>query len=207
MKLKLPRRLLLRIVGSIVGAYLLAMGITWALHDRLAEYEARTVLERVLDDVQGQIEDSVNGRLVRKAMIVREWLPGLSDWSAKTMQALAEELRVDEICVADATGVFVASTCAEDVGVSCQQLGGQVLDFLCLLDDKTEFAQKLQPNSRNGTLCKYVGVWRPEGGFAQVGWYLPTMRRGIRSRIVIRTSIVRWRNARSADLAFSWSRN
>ena len=92
MKLELPRRILGRITLSIAGTFFAAMAIMWTLQDYLSEKEAHRVLERVLDDVQGQIEEDVNKRLLLKAMRVRDELQDLPDLSVASMRALAEEL-------------------------------------------------------------------------------------------------------------------
>lgn len=184
MKLELPRRILGRITLSIAGTFFAAMAIMWTLQDYLSEKEAHRVLERVLDDVQGQIEEDVNKRLILKAMRARDALATLPDLSVETMRALAEELRVDEVCLADKNGTFVASSRAVDLGKNCAALGGQAAEFMRLLKDETEYAQPLLPNSIDGEERKYVGVWRPEGGFVQVGCLVPTLRRAVFSVLV-----------------------
>lgn len=182
--MKLPRRLLLRIVGSIAVVYVMAMALTWLFHGVLAEREAVAVMTRVLDDVQGQIEADVNRRFILKAMQVREELPDLADLSVASLKALAESVRVDEICVVDADGRFTASTGEFELGKTCEELGEQAAEFLCLLDRETEFAQPLRPRSSDGVAYKYVGVWRPQGGFIQIGCSVDTLRRSAMSTVV-----------------------
>lgn len=184
MKLELPRAVLRRIVLSLAGTFLVAMGITWMLHDALSAKGARDALERALDDVQGQIEEDVNKRLILKAMLARDALAELTETSPETLRTLANELRVDEICIADNHGTFIASTSPEDIGQNCAVIGGQAAEFMCLLKSETEFAQPLLPSSVTGEERKYVGVWRPEGGFVQVGCLVPTLRRAVMSVLV-----------------------
>lgn len=182
--MRLPKRILLRIIGSIAAAYLLAMGITWALHTYLAKGEAEHILERILDDVQGQIEEDINRRFVLKTMKVREIIGAMSDKSTEALKRLATEMRVDEVCVVDKSGRFIASSGTYEIGKTCEELGEQAAEFRCLLDDKTEYAQVLKPRSSDGKLFKYVGVWRPEGGFVQTGSRVETLRQTALSTVV-----------------------
>lgn len=171
------RPLLPKLLGALVSAFLLAMAITWALFSFFAADESHDLMSRELDDVAGQIEEAVNARLIHAAMEARERLADMTDHSVEALQALAEDLRVDEVCVADARGIFVASSIADYLGHDCHKLNKQAREFLCLLNDVDEYAQALQPNSVTGEERKYVGVWRPEGGFVQVGCRAATVRR------------------------------
>lgn len=180
----LPRRILFRIIGSIAAAFMIAIGITWALHGVMAQSEARQILRRVLDDVQDQIESEVNRRCVMKAMQAREKVLTLPDTNVETLKKLAEELRVDAICIADKEGRFVASSTPVDIGRTCHEYGAQAEEFLCLLEDETEYAQALRPRGSDGILFKYVGVWRPEGGFIQIGCSVESLRRAALSSVV-----------------------
>ena len=177
MTMHLPRRLVLRIGGAMAAAFVLAMGVTWSLHYVLAEKDAYRLMDRVLNDVQGEIEEQANRRLLLAAMHVRDRLPGLPDRTSPTLKALAAELRVDEICLADTNGLLVASSEPSYVGFDFRKMGGQAAAFLVLLDEQTELAQPLMPNANGGDLRKYVGVWLPEGGFVQVGCTAPTLNR------------------------------
>lgn len=168
-RLPLPRKLFIRLAASVVTAFVLAMGVTWAVHCWLADEDAYKLMNRVLDDVKGEIEEQVNRRLVLAAMVARDRLSELPDQSVAALRALADELHVDEVCVVDPKGILVASARAEDVGLDFHKLGGQAAEFLPLLDEITEYAQRLMPSSLTGQMSKYVGVWRPEGGFVQVG--------------------------------------
>ena len=82
--LGLPRKLLLKIVASVVCAFAVTVAITWTVHAVLAERDAMKVINRVLDDVQGEIEECVNRKLVLAAMAVRA-ASGISrSWSRRT---------------------------------------------------------------------------------------------------------------------------
>lgn len=175
-RINLPRKLLLKLLSSVVCAFLVTMVITWIIHVTLADRNARKVINRVLDDVQGEIETRVNGKLIMAAMVARDRLHDSKDFSFEYLQDLAEELRVDDVCVADEKGILIASVHADEVGFDFHKGDGQAKEFLCLLSTETEYCQKLLPSSVTGEERKYVGVWLPEGGFIQVGILKSTLR-------------------------------
>lgn len=172
----LPRTLLLKLLASVVCAFLVTITITWSLQVSLADRNALKVINRDLDDVQGEIEERVNRKLVLAAMEARDRLPGLPDLSPATLRALASDLRVDEIDVADGSGVLTSSTNPDVVGFDYRSGDGQAREFLRLLDTESEYCQPLGRRSVDGQVWKYVGVWRPEGGFVQIGCLDSTLR-------------------------------
>ena len=183
MRTGLPRKLLLKIVASVVCAFAVTVAITWTVHANLAGRNAMKVINRVLDDVQGEIEDCINRKLVLAAMTVRDRLSEAPDMSVKTLRAIAAELRVDDVCVVGTNGILLASVDPAEVGLDFNK-AGQAKDFLVLLGAETEFCQPLRPCSHDGTLRKYVGVWLPEGGFVQIGCHASTLRAFARSEVI-----------------------
>ena len=174
--LGLPRKLLLKLVGSVACAFSVTVAITWMVQSSLADRDAMKVINRVLDDVQGEIEECVNRKLVLAAMAARDRLSESPDQDAKTLRFLADELRVDDVCIVDRNGILVASADPSEVGLDFKKGDGQAKEFLVLLDTESEFCQPIRPCSHDGTLRKYVGVWLPKGGFVQVGCRENTLR-------------------------------
>lgn len=174
--INLPRKLLFKLISSVVCAFLITMAFTWVVHVTLADRNAMKVINRVLDDVQGEIEAKVNHKLIMTAMIVRNRLQESKDLSSDHLRKLAGEMRVDDVCVVDEKGILVASAHSHEIGFDFHNGDGQAKDFLVLLDTETEFCQPLRPSSAHGEERKYVGVWLPEGGFIQVGILKSTLR-------------------------------
>ena len=153
------------------------MALTWLLHDRMTARDAHKLIDVAFKDVVGAIREKVDRRLVRQAMLFRDKLPELQknpDWrdkkkSVALLRNLANELNVDELCVIDANGLLTHSADERDIGFDFTNIKGQAAAFKPLLRDETEITQSLMPNTRAGDMIKYVGVWRPEGGFVQVG--------------------------------------
>ena len=171
------RKLVARLAGAVLVAFLASLALTWLLHDRMTARDAHKLIDVAFKDVMGAIREKVDRRLVRQAMLFRDKLPELQknpDWrdkkkSVALLRNLANELNVDELCVIDANGLLTHSADERDIGFDFTNIKGQAAAFKPLLRDETEITQSLMPNTRAGDMIKYVGVWRPEGGFVQVG--------------------------------------
>ena len=186
------RRLAWRLVGAVATAFAASMVLTWVLHERMSQSEMRRLVDNVFDDVAVHIRERVDGRMLRLAAAVRDrvlemreeaWW-GDPDESSRRLQALAGELGVDEICIADAKGLLTHSAHREQVGaIDFTKTEGQAREFAALLHDKYELAQTLLPDTLRGEVVKYVGVWIPDGGFVQVGARDRTIRNLARTAV------------------------
>ena len=170
--------LVLRLLAAVVTAFVASMALNWILHGHVADRERRKLFEKVFNDVGADIRWRVDVRMIRQAMLARDRYYEMReepwwndpDESSRRLRALANDLGVDEICVADAEGNLTHSARREEVGaLNFRTDKGQAHEFVVLLDSETEFAQPLMPNSLRGEMIKYVGVWLPDGGFIQVG--------------------------------------
>ena len=180
----LPHKLLLKIVASVVCAFAVTVAITWTVHAVLAERDAMKVINRVLDDVQGEIEDRVNRKLVLAAMTVRDRLPQMQGRGSDALRAFAAELQVDRIRIVDGNGVVVASVNPDEKGLDFHAADAQSRAFLCLLESETEFCPSSRGRSGDPKALKYIGIWRPEGGFVQIGCHASTLRVFARSEVI-----------------------
>ena len=172
------RKLVWRLVGAVAVAFLASMMLTWILHENMTKREMFRLFDNVFGDVAVDIRERVDARMLRQAMVLRdkvyemreeEWWND-PDESSRRLRALAEDLGVDEICVADATGMLTHSARREEVrALNFCEAEGQAREFASLLTEKSELTQPLLPNSLRGDMVKYVGVWLPDGGFVQVG--------------------------------------
>ena len=184
-------KLVSRLTGAVAVAFLASLALTWVLHDRMTSHDAHKLIDVAFNDVEGAIREKVDRRLVRQAMLFRDRLPALQKdpgWRDKKksvvlLQHLAEELKVDELCVVDHKGLLTHSANEEDIGFDFMKVEGQAAGFRPLLDRETEITQPLLPNTRAGEMIKYVGVWLPEGGFVQVGCREKSLRYLARSAL------------------------
>ena len=185
------RKLVARLAGAVLVAFLASLALTWLLHDRMTARDAHKLIDVAFKDVMGAIREKVDRRLVRQAMLFRDKLPDLRknpDWhdkkkSVALLRSVANELKVDELCVVDANGLLTHSADERDIGFDFTNIKGQAAAFKPLLRDQTEITQSLMPNTRAGDMIKYVGVWRPEGGFVQVGCRAGNLRYLARSAL------------------------
>ena len=172
------RKLVWRLMGSVVVAFVASMVLTWVLHEKMTQREMHRIFGNVFSDVAVDIRERVDQKMLRQAMVLRDryyemreepWWSD-PDESSRRLRALADELRVDEICIADAKGLLTHSARREEVGaLDFTAADGQAREFAALLTEKSEVTQPLLPNSLRGDMVKYVGVWLPDGGFVQVG--------------------------------------
>ena len=170
-------KLVSRLAGAVAVAFLASLALTWVLHDRMTSRDANKLIDVAFKDVEGAIREKVDRRLIRQAMLFRDKLPELRanpDWNDKKksvdlLRLVANELKVDELCVVDSKGLLTHSADERDIGFDFTNIKGQAAGFKPLLDHETEITQPLLPNTRAGDMIKYVGVWLPEGGFVQVG--------------------------------------
>ena len=186
------RRLAWRLVGAVALAFAASMVLTWTLHERMSRGEMHRLVDNVFDDVAVHIRERVDGRMLRLAAAVRDRVLEMRDeawWadpdeSSRRLRALAGELGVDEICVADAKGLLTHSARREQVGaLDFTTAEGQAREFAVLLHDKFELAQTLLPDTLRGEVVKYVGLWIPDGGFVQVGARDRTIRNLARTAV------------------------
>ncbi len=170
-------KLVARLTGAVTVAFFASLALTWLLHDRMTARDAHKLIDVAFKDLKGAIREKVDRRLIRQVMLFRDKLPELRAnpaWGDKKksvalLRNLANELKVDELCVINSHGLLTHSADERDIGFDFTNIKGQAAGFKPLLDRETEITQPLLPNTRAGDMIKYVGVWLPEGGFVQVG--------------------------------------
>ena len=170
------RSLNLKLILSVLAAFVLSMAFNWFLHNWLSERDAYALIDSTFENVETEIIDCVNERLVRQCMAVRERLGEGYPTDTASLQALAREMRVTEISVANAAGdITHASVPGYLAGpgkpaFNFVTAGGKAEDMMCLVNgQETEYCQPFRSNTASGAWRKFVGVWRPSGGFIEIG--------------------------------------
>ena len=181
----------LKIVLSVIAAFALSMAFSWILHDRLAERDVYALIDRTFENVGAEIVDCVNERLVRQCMAVRELLDDGYPDNTTSLQTLAREMNITEISVADSNGDIIRSSVPEYLAhdgkpaFNFNTAGGKAEDMMCLIDgQETEYCQPFRCNTANGAWRKFVGVWKPSGGFVEIGCDGASLRALSRAAIV-----------------------
>ena len=178
MKTTSSRRLVWRLVGAVAIAFVASMVLTWALHEKMTKREMQRIFDNVFGDVAVDIRERVDAKMLRQAMLLRDKYYEMReeawwndpDESSRRLRELADDLSIDEVCIANADGLLTHSARREEVGaLDFTKAEGQAKEFAALLTEKYEVTQPLLPNTLRGDLVKYVGVWLPDGGFVQVG--------------------------------------
>ena len=186
------RRLAWRLLGAVAIAFAASLAFTWTLHEWLTGRDMKRLIDNVFADVAVDIRERVDTRMFRQAMAVRDKVYEMReepwwndpDESSRRLRALADDLGVDEICIADEDGMLSHSARREEVGaLDFTKAEGQAREFATLLTEGFELAQPLLPNTLRGEMIKYVGVWMPDGGFVQVGAQGKSVRNLARSAL------------------------
>ena len=170
------RSLNLKLVFSVLAAFLLSLAFSWFLHDNLSERDAYAIIDRAFKDVEEELTDSINARLVRQCMAARERLEDGYPDDPVSLLNLARELRVTEISIADEKGDIIRSSVTdylaspEKPAFNFAKAGGLAANMMGIVDGRyTEYCQPYRSNAANGTWRKFVGVWRHAGGFFEIG--------------------------------------
>ena len=171
------RSLDLKLVFSVLAAFLLSLAFSWFLHDRLSERDAYALIDSTFDNVQDELTDCIDERLVLVCMAARERLEDGYPDDTESLRNLARELRVTEVSIADEKGDIVRSSVEEYLA----RPGKPAFNFattddevaqemMGLIDGRyTECCQPFRSNPASGNWRKFIGVWRHAGGFFEIG--------------------------------------
>jgi len=170
------RSLNIKLVLSVLAAFALSMAFTWFMHSSLSERDAYSLIDKTFENVESEIIDCVDERLIPQCMAVREALDEGHPTDTESLKALAREMHITEITVADSNGNVVCSSEAGYLAApgrpafNYRTAGGQAEEMMCLADgDETEYCQPFRCDTANGEWRKFVGVWKPSGGFVEIG--------------------------------------
>ena len=171
------RSLNLKLVFSVLATFLLSLAFSWFLHDRLSERDAYALIDRTFENVQEELTDCIDERLVLVCMAARERLEDGYPDDPASLQKLAHELRVTEVSIADDKGDIIRSSVTDYLASP----GKPAFNFaktddkdankmMGLIDGRyTEYCQPYRSNAANGNWRKFIGVWRHAGGFFEIG--------------------------------------
>ena len=185
----------LKLIFSVLAAFLLSLAFSWILHDRLSERDAYALIDRTLSDVENELTDCINERLVLQCMAARERLEDEDGHTipvdTESLRALARELRVTEVSVVDEKGDIVYSSVEDYLArpgkpaFNFAAAGGMSANMMGLIDGRyTEYCQPFRSNEVNSNWRKFIGVWRHDGGFFEIGFDAKALRSLTRSSVV-----------------------
>lgn len=185
------RSLNLKLALSVLATFALSLAFSWFLHNVLSERDAYKLIDSAFENVESEIIDCVNERLVRQCMAVREALEDGYPDDVKSLQKLAREMRVTEISIANQNGDIIRTSVPDYLAVPGKPAfnfvtaGGKAEDMMCLVNGReTEYCQPFRSNTANGAWRKFVGVWKPSGGFIEIGCDGASLRALCRAALV-----------------------
>ena len=171
------RSLNVKVAVSVLVAFAVSMAFSWFLHNSLSERDAYALIDRAFANARAELTDCINERLVVQCMEARERIEDGHPDDTASLQALARELRVSEVSIVDDKGDIVRSSVPDYLAGP----GRKAFNFaeaddkdankmMGLIDGRyTEYCQPYRSNAANGNWRKFVGVWRREGGFFEIG--------------------------------------
>ena len=189
------RSLNLKLAFSVLAAFLLSLAFSWILHDRLSERDAYALIDRTFADVEAELTDCINERLIRQCMAAREHLEDDEGHTVpvdtESLRALARELRVTEVSIADEKGDIVQSSVEDYLArpgrkaFNFAEAGGEATNMMGLVEGRyTEYCQPYRSNDDYNNWRKFIGVWRHDGGFFEIGLDAKALRSLVRSSVV-----------------------
>ena len=189
------RSLNLKLAFSVLAAFLLSLAFSWLLHDWLSERDAHALIDRTFADVEAELTDCINERLIRQCMAAREHLEDDEGHTVpvdtESLRALARELRVTEVSIADEKGDIVQSSVEDYLArpgrkaFNFAEAGGEATNMMGLVEGRyTEYCQPYRSNDDYNNWRKFIGVWRHDGGFFEIGLDAKALRSLVRSSVV-----------------------
>ncbi len=138
----------------------------YMLQSRLSTKETTDILYLNIQDVVSDLRGQCDAALLDiNRLVVNEY----EEFSDIYLPFVKERFNIAEIDVVDENGIIVASSEEENIGFDMSS-GKQSAEFLCLLDDETEYVQSLQPTAKDPSKYrKYSGI-RSGNGFIQVAY-------------------------------------
>lgn len=154
----------------VVIALILTVSFSWLLQTKLTKENAYSVLTVNLADVQKDIEDASDEKLLSLADKIAADIDSQEEITSDFLFDLTEKYHVTEINCVDKNGFIYATTYPDFMGYDMSS-GEQSSEFMVLLDGAAEYVQPYQPVSYDKNISrKYGGVVLENGGFVQVGY-------------------------------------
>lgn len=168
----------------VAVAFFVTTIFLWVSQTRLAENNAINILSLNISDVNKDINDASDENLILLSYSIAEELNSLEEITNEVLLSMAEKYDVTEINYINKDGIITASTHNDFLNFDMTS-GEQSGEFMALLDEKTEFAQKYGPVSYDPSILrKYGGVRLEKGGFIQIGYNSDRFQKDISKNVI-----------------------
>lgn len=145
-------------------AFVLTTLFLYQLQKGIANTQTNSLLEIAVDEITADIKDASDENLIELTHTVEKEIK-----SGMNVSDIAKKYDIAEINIVDRNSIITDSTNKNFVGYDMKS-GEQSAEFLCLLNNKNEFAQDYGPISYdNSIMRKYAGI-STNTGFIQVGY-------------------------------------
>ena len=158
--------------------FTVSMAFMLLLERNMTKHQSETVNEATISEVGQDIRDNTDEYMIKIAWIVgREISYGNYD-----INALIDRYSLTDIHVIDKNGIIIDSNEPDFIGFDMKS-GEQSAEFMCLIDEVTEYVQPYGPLSIDPSIQrKYAGV-QIRNGFIQIGYDAEDYQREVNSQI------------------------
>ena len=162
---------------TVLAAFVATTTFVYQMQNSIASKQADMLLKNAVSDVSDDVSDAADRELLATARDVASRL------GTKPLTELAADFGLSEISIVDKDGFICDSTSSDYLHFNMAS-GEQSSEFLCLLDDTTEFVQECGAITSSPTLRrKYAGIKLDEG-FLQVGYNVDLFQNTLHSHMV-----------------------
>ena len=152
----------------ILIAYVITSVFTFILQDGIVTVETQEVFTIAIGDVETDIKEKSDARLLNIALDVKEEYQLNPDIS---LIELAKKYDIKEINVVNSAGLIVNSTEEDVINKYDMNSAAQSKEFIIRLESADTFVQEYTPRGKDSSVWrKYAAVKLPNGGFIQVGY-------------------------------------
>ena len=156
-----------RMLLCVVLAYLATTAFVYALQSNTALTQADSILSINLSDVQTDINEAIDSKLLTK---VHGVATSLNSGERISLNVLCNQYGISEINIIDQNGIITESTKSEYIGFDMHS-GAQAAEFLPILDGTVfDYVQEYQEKTYDGSKCKYAACGLDGGGMVQIAY-------------------------------------
>ncbi len=169
-----------RMLLCVVLAYLATTAFVYILQTNTALTQAESLLSINLSDVQTDINDATDAKLLEKARSIAN---AYDKGEHISLNILCNQYGVSEVNVIDANGIITESTNSDYIGFDMHS-GAQAAEFLPLLDGTVkEYVQEYQKITYDDSECKYAACSLHHGGMVQIAYNAALLEQDISSSV------------------------
>ena len=159
----------------IIVAYLVTSFFTFKLQDGIVNIETQEVFTIAINDVEADIKEKSNAKLLDIAFKVKEEYEKYSHISfeelTEKLKEFTDDFDIKEINVVNSNGIIINSTEADVINSYDMNSAPQSKEFVDKLKVQNWFVQDYGPRGKDASVWrKYAAVNLTNGGFIQVGY-------------------------------------